>query len=74
MNATSTIPSILLTILVVFLIVFRSGLERLLAMLPSLFALLASFLGLRLLGGSLNIATISAVAPARCHRMTSTPA
>ncbi|HEX7841660.1 MAG TPA: MMPL family transporter, partial [Kofleriaceae bacterium] len=45
-------------ILVVFLVVFRSGLERLLAMLPSLFALLASFLGLRLLGGSLNIATI----------------
>jgi predicted RND superfamily exporter protein len=45
-------------ILVVFLVVFRSGLERLLAMLPSLFALLASFLGLRVLGGSLNIATI----------------
>lgn len=45
-------------ILVVFLVVFRSGIERLLAMLPSLFALLGSFLGLRLLGGSLNVATI----------------
>jgi predicted RND superfamily exporter protein len=45
-------------ILVVFVAVFRSGLERLLAMLPSLFALLGSFLGLRLLGGSLNVATI----------------
>jgi predicted RND superfamily exporter protein len=45
-------------IFVVFVAVFRSGLERLLAMLPSLFALLGSFLGLRLLGGSLNVATI----------------
>jgi predicted RND superfamily exporter protein len=45
-------------ILVVFLVVFRSGLERLLAMLPSLFALLGSFLGLRVFGGSLNVATI----------------
>jgi uncharacterized protein len=45
-------------ILVVFLVVFRSGTERLLAMIPSLLALLGSFLGLRLLGGSLNVATI----------------
>ena len=45
-------------ILVVFLAVFRSGLERLLAMIPSLFALLVTFLGMRLLGGSLNVATI----------------
>jgi predicted RND superfamily exporter protein len=45
-------------ILVVFVVVFRSGLERILAMLPSLFALLGSFLGLRLFGGSLNVATI----------------
>src|SRR5262249_13852806 len=45
-------------ILVVFLFVFRSGRERLLAMIPSLFALLVSFLGLRVLGGSLNVATI----------------
>src|SRR5262249_43307700 len=50
-------------ILAVFLVVFRSGLERLLAMLPSLFALLASFLGLRLFGGSLNIATIIIATP-----------
>ncbi len=45
-------------ILVVFLAVFRSGLERLLAMIPSLFALLVTFLGMRVLGGSLNVATI----------------
>ena len=45
-------------IMVVFLVVFRSGLERLLAMIPSLFALLVTFLGMRVLGGSLNIATI----------------
>jgi len=45
-------------ILVVFLVVFRSGLERLLAMIPSLFALLVTFLGLRVFGGSLNVATI----------------
>jgi len=45
-------------IFTVFLFVFRSGIERLLAMIPSLFALLATFLGMRLLGGSLNIATI----------------
>jgi predicted RND superfamily exporter protein len=48
----------ILLILVVFLVVFRSGVERLLAMIPSLLALLGSFLGLRLLGGSLNVATI----------------
>ena len=45
-------------ILVVFLAVFRSGIERLLAMIPSLFALLVTFLGVRVLGGSLNVATI----------------
>jgi predicted RND superfamily exporter protein len=45
-------------ILTVFLFLFRSGLERLLAMIPSLFALLATFLGMRLLGGALNVATI----------------
>jgi predicted RND superfamily exporter protein len=45
-------------ILVVFLLVFRSGLERLLAMIPSLFALLVTFLGMRVFGGSLNVATI----------------
>lgn len=45
-------------IFAVFLFVFRSGVERLLAMIPSLFALLAAFLGMRLLGGALNVATI----------------
>jgi predicted RND superfamily exporter protein len=45
-------------IFAVFLLLFRSGVERLLAMIPSLFALLATFLGMRLLGGSLNVATI----------------
>jgi predicted RND superfamily exporter protein len=45
-------------IFTVFLVLFRSGLERLLALIPSLFALLATFLGMRLLGGALNVATI----------------
>ncbi|HYS81295.1 MAG TPA: MMPL family transporter [Anaeromyxobacteraceae bacterium] len=45
-------------IFAVFLVLFRSGVERLLAMIPSIFALLATFLGMRLLGGSLNVATI----------------
>jgi predicted RND superfamily exporter protein len=45
-------------ILVVFLFVFRSGLERVLAMIPSLFAILVTFLGMRAFGGSLNVATI----------------
>ena len=35
-------------------VVFRSGTERLLAMIPSVFALLVTFLGLRLFGGSLE--------------------
>ena len=37
---------------------FRSGIERLLAMIPSLFALLVTFLLMRAFGGSLNVATI----------------
>ncbi len=41
-----------------FLVVFRSASARLMAMIPSLFAILCTFLGLRLLGGSLNVATI----------------
>jgi predicted RND superfamily exporter protein len=45
-------------IFTVFLVLFRSGVERLLAMIPSLFALLATFLGMRLFGGTLNVATI----------------
>ncbi|HET9597738.1 MAG TPA: MMPL family transporter [Anaeromyxobacteraceae bacterium] len=42
----------------VFLVVFRSGVERLLALIPSLTALLATFLGMRLAGVPLNLATI----------------
>ena len=45
-------------IFAVFLVLFKSGTERLLAMIPSLFALLVTFLGMRAFGGSLNVATI----------------
>jgi predicted RND superfamily exporter protein len=45
-------------ILVAFLFVFRSASARLMAMIPSVFAILATFLGMRLVGASLNIATI----------------
>jgi predicted RND superfamily exporter protein len=45
-------------IFVVFVIVFRSGMERLLAMIPSVLALLVTMLALRVFGGTLNIATI----------------
>jgi predicted RND superfamily exporter protein len=45
-------------IFTVFLFLFRSGVERLLALIPSLFALLATFLGMRLLHVPLNVATI----------------
>jgi predicted RND superfamily exporter protein len=45
-------------IFVVFLFVFRSATARVLAMIPSLFAILATFLGMRLFGASLNVATI----------------
>lgn len=45
-------------IMVAFLFVFRSASARLLAMIPSVFAILVTFLGMRLLGISLNIATI----------------
>lgn len=41
-----------------FLVVFRSPAARLMAMIPSVFAILATFLGMRLLGGTLNVATI----------------
>jgi uncharacterized protein len=41
-----------------FLVVFRSPSARLMAMIPSLFAILCTFLALRLLGGALNVATI----------------
>ena len=45
-------------ILVVFLVVFRSASARLMAMIPSVFAILVTFLGMRLLGMELNVATI----------------
>jgi predicted RND superfamily exporter protein len=45
-------------IFVVFLFVFKSASARLLAMIPSFFAILATFLGMRILGVSLNLATI----------------
>ncbi len=45
-------------IFVAFLVVFRSGAARVMAMLPSLVALLVTFLLMRLVGIPLNIATI----------------
>jgi uncharacterized protein len=45
-------------IFVVFLLVFRSASARLMAMIPSLFAILVTFLGMRLTGTPLNVATI----------------
>lgn len=47
-----------LLIFLVFLVIFRSATARLLAMIPSLFAILATFLGMRIFGSSLNVATI----------------
>lgn len=41
-----------------FLFVFRSASARLMAMIPSLVAILVTFLGMRLFGASLNLATI----------------
>jgi len=45
-------------IFVAFLFVFRSASARLMAMIPSVFAILATFLGMRLFGTPLNVATI----------------
>jgi predicted RND superfamily exporter protein len=45
-------------IFVVFLFVFRSAWARLMAMIPSVFAILVTFLGMRLTGTPLNVATI----------------
>jgi hypothetical protein len=41
-----------------FLLVFRNGTARLMAMIPSIFAILAMFLAMRLAGMKLNVATI----------------
>ena len=45
-------------IFLVFLAVFRSASARLMAMIPSVFAILVTFLGMRLTGTPLNVATI----------------
>jgi predicted RND superfamily exporter protein len=45
-------------IFVTFLFVFRSAAARLMAMIPSVFAILAMFLAMRLIGIPLNVATI----------------
>jgi hypothetical protein len=45
-------------IFLAFLVVFRSPAARLMAMIPSLFAILVTFLGMRLFGAGLNVATI----------------
>jgi len=45
-------------IFVAFLFVFRSPSARLMAMIPSVFAILLTFLGMRVFGASLNVATI----------------
>jgi len=45
-------------IFVAFLFVFRSASARLMAMIPSVFAILLTFLGMRIFGASLNVATI----------------
>jgi predicted RND superfamily exporter protein len=45
-------------IFIVFLFVFRSGTARILAMIPSIFAILMTFLGMRIFGAPLNVATI----------------
>jgi uncharacterized protein len=55
------VESFLLTVVVIFaafFVVFRSGTARLMAMIPSIFAILVMFLVMRLTGMQLNIATI----------------
>jgi uncharacterized protein len=55
------VESFVLTVAIIFaafLLVFRNGTARLMAMLPSLFAILVMFLVMRLTGMRLNIATI----------------
>ena len=55
------VESFALTVVVIFaafLLVFRNGTARLLAMIPSIFAILVMFLVMRLTGMRLNIATI----------------
>ncbi|HVM94831.1 MAG TPA: MMPL family transporter, partial [Candidatus Acidoferrales bacterium] len=59
--APTLIESFALTVVVIFsafLLVFRNGTARLMAMIPSLFAILVMFGVMRAIGWSLNIATI----------------
>jgi predicted RND superfamily exporter protein len=63
--AQNLVPTLLhsfvLTVLIIFgafLVVFRNGTARLMAIIPSLFAILVMFLVMRLTGMMLNIATI----------------
>ncbi|HEY7922227.1 MAG TPA: MMPL family transporter [Myxococcota bacterium] len=63
--AQSLVPTLVesftLTVAIIFatfLVVFRSGSARLMAMIPSLFAILVMFLVMRLIGMPLNVATI----------------
>jgi len=55
------VESFVLTVVIIFaafLVVFRNGTARLMAMIPSIFAILVMFLVMRLAGMRLNIATI----------------
>jgi predicted RND superfamily exporter protein len=55
------VESFALTVVIIFaafFVVFRSGTARLMAMIPSIFAILVMFLVMRLTGMQLNIATI----------------
>jgi len=55
------VESFFLTVIIIysaFLIVFKNGAARLMAMIPSIFAILVMFLAMRLFGMSLNVATI----------------
>ncbi len=55
------VESFVLTVIIIFsafLVVFRNGAARLMAMIPSLFAILVMFVIMRLTGMSLNVATI----------------
>ena len=55
------VESFVLTVVIIFvtfLVVFRSGAARLMAMIPSLFAILVMFGVMRLTGMTLNVATI----------------
>ena len=63
--AQSLVPTLVqsfaLTVVIIFaafLLIFRSGTARLMAMLPSIFAILVMFAVMRVLGMTLNVATI----------------